>query len=493
MAQDVIMPQMGESLAEGTITKWLKKVGDTVERDEPLFEISTDKVDAEIPAPAAGTLTEILHGEGETVEVNSVVGRIGAAGEAPSGGGEAAPKGPEASAGTPAAETAAPESEAPKAEEAPAAEPGPAEEAERETRGERESAKEREGAAGAPAGRGDGGRTVEKPYDGYSPEEMRRVRSSPVVRKIADEHGVDIAEVPGTGVSGRVTKKDILDYLEGGAPAREPASETKAGTPAPAASAPAAPAPSGAPVEGIRLPDLHIPPYVEGEPVSVEPMSVMRKKIADHMVYSQTVAAHVTSFFDVDFEAVARQRRSLKESFAEKGVKLTYMPFIIRAIVDGLQTFPYLNAAVMGDRIVFKQEINIGIAVALEGGKGLIVPVIRNADEKNLLGLARAVNDLGERARTKKLSPDEVQRGTFSITNPGVYGGLGGTPIINQPQVAILGVGAIEKRPVVIDDAIAIRHRCYLSLSYDHRLVDGAMAEMFMAHVKRFIEAGNVQ
>jgi 2-oxoglutarate dehydrogenase E2 component (dihydrolipoamide succinyltransferase) len=232
---------------------------------------------------------------------------------------------------------------------------------------------------------------------------------------------------------------------------------------------------------------------VEGEPVAIEPMSVMRKKIADHMVYSQSVAAHVTSFFDVDFEAVARQRKELKAGFAEKGVNLTYLPFIIRAVVDGLQHFPYVNASVMGDKIVLKHEINVGIAVALEGGKGLIVPVIRNADERNLLGLARAVNDLGERARTKKLSPDEVQRGTFSITNPGVYGGLGGTPIINQPQVAILGVGAIEKRPVVIDDAIAIRHRCYLSLSYDHRLVDGAMAEMFMAHVKKFIEAGNVQ
>ncbi len=219
----------------------------------------------------------------------------------------------------------------------------------------------------------------------------------------------------------------------------------------------------------------------------------MRRKIADHMLYSQTIAAHVTSFFDVDFEAVSRERKALKASFAEKGVNLTYMPFIIRAIVDGLQRYRYVNASVMGDKIVFKKEINIGIAVALEEGKGLIVPVIRHADEMNLLGIARAVNDLGERARTKRLSPDEVQRGTFSITNPGVYGGLMGTPIINQPQVAILGVGVIEKRPVVIDDAIAIRHRAYLSLSYDHRLVDGAMAESFMAHVKKFLEAGNIQ
>ncbi len=362
-------------------------------------------------------------------------------------------------------------------------------------------AAERGGAKETETPRGDGngvGAEVEKPYDRYSADELRRVRSSPVVRKIAEEHGVDISRVEGTGISGRVTKKDILDHLESGAaeaPAAKAVPRREAG-PGGAAPAPAppSPAPGGAPAgDGLHLPDLHIPPYVEGEPVQIEPMSVMRKKIADHMVYSQSVAAHVTSFFDVDFEAVARQRKELKAGFAEKGVNLTYLPFVIRAVVDGLQHFPYVNASVMGDKIVLKHEINVGIAVALEGGKGLIVPVIRNADERNLLGLARAVNDLGERARTKKLSPDEVQRGTFSITNPGVYGGLGGTPIINQPQVAILGVGAIEKRPVVIDDAIAIRHRCYLSLSYDHRLVDGAMAEMFMAHVKKFIEAGNVQ
>jgi len=334
----------------------------------------------------------------------------------------------------------------------------------------------------------DGQTKLEKPYNQYSVEELRRVRSTPVVRKIAAEHGVDIAEVPGHGISGRVTKRDILDYIE------------TAPTPAPAPKIAPAPAPSfvpaGAPpmpAGGLFVPDLRIPPYVEGEPVEIEPMTIMRKKIAEHMVYSMSVSAHVTSFFDVDFEAVARQRTSMKHDMEEKGIKLTFMPFVVRAVVEGLKKYPYLNAAVMGDKIVFKKEINVGIAVALEDGKGLIVPVIRNADEKNLQGLARAINDLGERARTKKLMPDDVLRGTFSITNPGVFGGLMGTPIINQPQVAILGVGAIEKRPVVVNDAIAIRHRAYLSLSYDHRLVDGAMAEMFMASVKQFIEAGNVQ
>jgi 2-oxoglutarate dehydrogenase E2 component (dihydrolipoamide succinyltransferase) len=222
-------------------------------------------------------------------------------------------------------------------------------------------------------------------------------------------------------------------------------------------------------------------------------MSVMRKKIAEHMIYSQTVSAHVTSFFEVDFEAVAKQRRAMKQEFADRGAHLTYMPFILRAIAEGLQKYPYLNSSVMGDQIVFKKDINIGIAVALEDGKGLIVPVVRNADTLNLFGLAKAINDLGERARTKQLSPDDVQKGTFSITTPGVYGGLMGTPIINQPQVAILGVGAVEKRAVVIDDAIAIRHRCYLTLSYDHRIVDGAMAELFMRDVKAFLEKGDIQ
>jgi pyruvate dehydrogenase E2 component (dihydrolipoamide acetyltransferase) len=467
MSKDVIMPQMGESLAEGTITKWLKKVGDKIERDEPLFEISTDKVDAEIPAPASGTLSEIVAGEGETVPVNAVVARI-------SGEGEAAAA---STAAKPEPKTEAPAKPEASAKPAPKSEPRPAPVATREPEAPRPAAP-----------KSDGQTKLEKPYGQYPVEEVRRVRSSPVVRKIAAEHGVDIAEIPGHGISGRVTKNDILDYIE---TAPSPAPKT---APAPA-SAPPPFAPAGAPMPagGLFIPDLRIPPYVEGEPVEIEPMTLMRRKIAEHMVYSMSVSAHVTSFFDVDFEAVARQRESMKRDLAEKGIKLTYMPFVVRAVVEGLKKYPYLNAAVMGDKIVFKKEINVGIAVALEDGKGLIVPVIRNADEKNLQGLARSINDLGERARTKKLMPDDVVRGTFSITNPGVFGGLMGTPIINQPQVAILGVGAIEKRPVVVNDAIAIRHRAYLSLSYDHRLVDGAMAEMFMASVKQFIEAGNVQ
>ncbi len=457
MAHDIIMPQMGESLAEGTITKWLKKVGDTVERDEPLFEISTDKVDAEIPSPTNGTLLEIKHGEGATVEVNTVVGLIGAAGESAGSSVSEAP--------APAAEPA-PAASGPAPAPATAAAPAPAPTAPQ--------------AAPAPPSNG-GTATLEKPFNRYSAEELRKVRSSPVVRRIAAEKGIDIGQVAGTGISGRVTKKDILGYIESGA--------------APSHAAPPAPmaVPAGATHAPLYLPDLAIPAFAEGEPVAVEPMSVMRQKIAEHMVYSNSVAAHVTSFFEVDFEEVAKQRKSLKPAYAEKGIKLTFLPFIVRGVVDGLQNFPYLNASIMGDQIVFKKDINVGIAVALGDGKGLIVPVLKHADDLNLTGVARGIHDLAERARTKKLLPEDVQRGTFSITNPGGYGGLMGTPIINQPQVAIMGIGAIEKRVCVVNDAIAIRHKAYISMSYDHRLVDGAMAELFMAHVKRFIEAGNIQ
>ena len=470
---DVIMPQMGESIAEGTITKWLKQPGDTVERDEPLFEISTDKVDAEIPAPADGTLLEIKVPEGETVEVNSVVAILGAAGETVSAAPAAEPAA--AAAAAPAAAASepapAPAQAAPVAQSpAPATPPAPA-------------ATPATPAGGPPD-------AVEKPYDRYSVEELRKTRSSPVVRNIAAEHGIDVTSIQGTGASGRVTKSDILAVVESGAPGSAPA-QTPA-VPAPA-TAPPATMPAAAPGEGLVIPDLRIPPYGTGERVEVEPMGVMRKKIAEHMIYSQAVSAHVTSFFEIDLEEVAKDRRAHKSEFAERGAHLTYMAYICRAIVDGLQKFPYLNASVMGDQIVFKKDINLGIAVALEAGKGLIVPVIHNADGLNLFGMAKAINDLGTRARNKGLMPDDVQRGTFSITNPGVYGGLMGTPIINQPQVAILGIGVVEKRAVVVNDAIAIRHRCYFTLSYDHRLVDGAMAEMFMAHVKQFLEAGGIQ
>jgi len=420
MSVDVIMPQMGESIAEGTVTKWLKNVGDPVKRDEPLFEISTDKVDAEIPAPQAGVLSEILVEAGATVGINTVVARISEKGES------AAPKGKPA--GKPEAATA-PESKpaAPDKVAAPAA-------------------------AVSPASSGNGSASV---------EELRRTRSSPVVRKIAAEHGVDITDIAGTGISGRVTKQDILAYIEKGGGGRR-------------VTAPAEP-----PASMFR----------PGENVRVEPMSTMRRKIAEHMVMSKRTSAHVTTFFEVDMTNVARLREKHKSAFeAREGIKLTYLPFIAKAAIEGIRRFPIINASVDGDNIVYKRDVNLGIAVALDWG--LIVPVIRNADEKNLIGLARAIADLGERARGKKLSPDDVAGGTFTITNPGGFGGLAGTPIISQPQVAILGVGVIEKRPVVIDDAIAIRTMCILVLSFDHRVIDGADADRYMAHVKQVLEHG---
>ncbi|HET6374211.1 MAG TPA: 2-oxoglutarate dehydrogenase, E2 component, dihydrolipoamide succinyltransferase [Candidatus Polarisedimenticolia bacterium] len=434
MSVDVIMPQMGESIAEGTVTRWLKKIGDAVKRDEPLFEISTDKVDAEIPSPSAGVLAEILVGEGKTVEVNTVVGRIAAAGEAKAGS---------ASAGAPAVERAA----AAQRETAPASKPAP------------RAADSAERAEPVPA-------AAPKTAGGGVPsrEELRRTRSSPLVRKIAAEHGVDVSALTGTGISGRVTKRDILAHLE--SPAR------------PAASAAPAAAPSAQPTASIFRP---------GESVRIEPMTPIRKKIAEHMVTSRRTSAHVTTFFEVDMTGVARLRERHKSAFeAREGIKLTYLPFIAKAAIEGIRRFPIINCSVDGDNIVYKRDVNLGIAVALDWG--LIVPVIKKADEKNLLGLARAINELGEKARTKKLAPDDVTGGTFTITNPGGFGGLIGTPIINQPQVAIMGVGTIEKRPVVIDDAIAIRTMCILALSFDHRIIDGADADRFMANVKETLQ-----
>jgi len=429
MAVDVVMPQMGESIAEGTISRWLKKVGDKVNRDEPLLEISTDKVDAEIPSPAAGVLAEILAKEGETVAVNSVVARIAAEGEAAA---PAPAKAEPAAAPAPAPVAAAP---AP----APAAPPPPA-------------------AAAEP--------TV---------EDRRREKSSPLVRKIAAENNVDISQISGSGLSGRVTKNDILSFIE----------QPRAAATAPATPAPAVPAPAPAPPPPAIT-------FAPGERFRVEPMSVMRKKIADHMIASKRTSAHVSTVWELDFTEIDRLRRRNKESYAERGAKLTFLPFIVHAIMRGLRQFPVLNASIDGDNVIYHNEINIGIAVALEWG--LIVPVLRNADEKNILGLARAINDLGERARTKKLNPAEVQGGTFTITNPGIYGGLYGLPIINQPQVAILGVGGVKKKPVVVEtddgDAIAIRSMCHLSLTFDHRLIDGAVADQFMAEITKTIEGG---
>jgi len=449
MATDVLMPQMGESIAEGTVSRWIKKVGDKVERDEPLLEISTDKVDAEIPSPASGTLTEIVVQEGATVAVNSVVARIAADGESaqPSA---PPPAQPAAAAPAPAAPppqpASAPPAAAPSAPSAPPAPPPPPPAASGQPPAEEENI--------------------------ASLDERRRTKSSPLVRKIARENNIDISQLQGTGISGRVTKSDILDFLQ------QPG-ETM--SPAQPASAPAAPRPA-APQTQPRT----------GESIRLEPLSVMRKKIAQHMIQSKQTSAHVTTVFEFDFSAIEKLRRQNKESYAERGVKLTYLPFIMQAIIAGLREFPIINASMDENNVIYHRDLNIGIAVALEWG--LIVPVVKNADEKNVLGLARVINDLGERARTKKLSPDEVQGGTFTITNPGIYGGLFGTPIINQPQVAILGVGGVKKRPVVIEskdgDSIAIRSMCIMSLTFDHRLIDGAIADQFMARVREIIESG---
>jgi len=442
---DVLMPQMGESIAEGTVSKWLKKLGDPVKRDEPLFEISTDKVDAEIPAPAAGVLAEIKVQQGETVPVQTLVAVIET----------------DAGAVAPSAAAAAPPSAA--AQRAPAATGGAP------SAGPAPSAPVRRlPPPSDPAGKGgDGPETA---------EERLRKKSTPLVRKIAAEHQLDIATIPGTGFAGRVTKQDVLGFIESGA-ARTVA---RPGAPVPR---PASPVPTPGPVEH---------PVVEPWPGDrVEPFSKIRKITADHMIMSRRVSAHVTSFFEVDYSKIAELRKRHKASYAERGVSLTYLAFIAKACAEQLRQHAVVNAAVSGDNIIYRRDVNIGIAVALDWG--LIVPVVKRADEMSLLGLARAIKDLGERARTKKLSPEEIQRGTFTITNPGVFGSFAGAPIINQPQVAILGVGAIEKRPKVValpdgTDTIAIRTMGMLSMSYDHRVVDGADADRFLADVKALLK-----
>ncbi len=463
MSEEVKMPQMGESIAEGTIVKWLKHVGDSVKRDEPLFEISTDKVDAEIPAPSSGVLSEIKVQEGETVAVNTVVAVINGAEAKP-----AAAEGPK--------EAAPPREEEPRKaqpEPAPAAPSKPAAPPPPEPPPAPVSA-----VATPPA----------LPSDGEAPskDELRRTRSSPLVRKIAEEQGVDISGIEGTGVGGRVTKQDILSFIENrdaGAKA-EPAAAPAIPAPTPAApAAPRAPQPPRVQAQAEAGPQ----PFADGDRVEIEPLSIMRRRIAERMVESRRISAHVTSFMEVDFNKTAKLREDMKGEFQRDGVKLTFMPFIIKAVIEGIKKWPIINSSVWGDQLVYKKDINIGVAVALDWG--LIVPVIRGADEKSLLGLARAVNDLGERARRKQLKPDEVQGGTFTITNPGSFGGWAGTPIINQPQVAILGVGVIKKRPVVIDDAIAIRQIGVFGLSFDHRIVDGAVADQFLATVRDVIEA----
>ena len=436
MPSDIIMPQMGESITEGTITKWRVAVGDTVERDDPLFDIATDKVDTEVPAALTGRLVEILVAEGETVTVNTVVGRIAAEGEAWSPG-----------------ETGEADGE-----------PAPAE------------------TDGAPVETAP--ETPEPAVDGEaSPKPVRRQpRSSPLVRRMAREHGVDLVDVPGTGEGGRVSKQDMLAFLE----TREtpPTAPEAAGTPAPAA------AQTGDDVAEIPAP---APEPSPAAPVSLdgdrsEPLTHMRRSIADHMVRSRRTSAHVTTVFEVDMSRVVAIRAADGPAFEERaGVRLTLMPFFAQAAIDALGDFPVLHASLGEDHVVYHRSVNLGVAVALPDG--LIVPVLHRADERNFMGLARGITDLAARARAGALTPEEVQGGTFTITNPGPFGALFGTPIIAQPQVAILGVGGVHKRPVVVDgDAIAVRSMVFLALSFDHRLIDGAVADQFMAAVKSRLE-----
>mgnify|MGYP003393217446 CR=1 FL=1 len=427
-AVEVVMPQMGESITEGTVSKWLKAVGDDIEKDEPLLEISTDKVDAEVPSPAAGKLLAINVQEGETVEVGAVLAVVGAEG------------------GTSATRS--------KSETSSVSEPAsvPVEPAKAAV----------QAVSSATTNGGNGNATL---------DELRKTKSSPLVRNIAKEHGVDLARIPGSGLSGRVTKADIMSFLDTGAALhpedlllKSPASSSVSANSQPAANT------------GDR----------------VEKMSVMRKKIAEHMTFSKQTSAHVTSVYEIDMTNVAKFREANKSEFQSRyGTKLTYMPFIFQAVTNAIRKFPVVNSQISGENIIYKGDINLGMAVALDWG--LIVPVIRKADTLSLSGLALAANDLADRARTKKLSPDEVTGGTFTITNPGVFGGLYGTPIINQPQVAILCVGTIEKRTKVLttpdgDDYIAIRQMAYFALTYDHRIVDGADAERFLSFMKEYLE-----
>jgi pyruvate dehydrogenase E2 component (dihydrolipoamide acetyltransferase) len=460
MATDIVMPQMGESIFEGTITKWLKKPGDKVERDEPLFEISTDKVDAEIPSPSAGVLKEIKVNEGQTVPIQTVVGVIDGAGSAAA-----------------TAPAPAPKAEAPKAN-----------------------------ATAVPAA----SRPAPQAAPAQTAKEGARIHSSPLVRRMAKEHGIDLSTVAGTGAGGRISKQDIEAAISGdGASSNgaqyeaETEQQLEEAYAAPAQGRPAAPSPAARPSAPPPPPpsasqstggQAHVSfeTAVPREKLyfgdyEVSPMSVMRQRIGEHMVASKRVSPHVYSVDEIDMSKIASLRAKSKDEFEKRnGTKLTFMPFFVKAAVAGLRAFPTLNASLDGTNVIIHKEVNIGIAVALDWG--LLVPVVKHADEKNILGIQRTMNDLAERARTKKLRPEEVQEGTFSITNPGVFGGLFGLPVISQPNVGILGLGAIEKRPVVINDSIAIRSMCYVTLSYDHRVVDGAIAHQFLHKVKETLE-----
>jgi pyruvate dehydrogenase E2 component (dihydrolipoamide acetyltransferase) len=473
MAVDIVMPQMGESIFEGTITKWLKKPGDKVERDEPLFEISTDKVDAEIPSPSAGVLKEIKVGEGKTVPIQTVVGVIDAAGDGAGAAKAAAP-----------AQAPAP---APKAAE-PARTPAPAPAARPQIVPPAQPARPAASAPAPAAASGPGATAAPSRPAG------ERIHSSPLVRRMAKEHGIDLATIPGTGAGGRISKQDVEAYLAGGAqPSTEAAGPVtqEFAQPTPASQRAAAPPPPPPATSGGQT-RVAFESAVPREKMyfgnyEVQPMSIMRQRIAEHMIASKHVSPHVYSVDEIDMTKVASLRAKSKDEFEKRyETKLTFMPFFVKAAVAGLRAFPTMNASLDGTNVILHKEINIGIAVALDWG--LIVPVIKNADEKNILGIQRNLNDLAERARTKKLKPDEVQEGTFSITNPGVFGGLFGLPVISQPNVGILGLGMIEKRPVVINDSIAIRSMCYITLSYDHRVVDGAIAHQFLHKVKETLE-----
>jgi 2-oxoglutarate dehydrogenase E2 component (dihydrolipoamide succinyltransferase) len=432
MATDILMPQMGESIVEGTITKWLKKPGDKVQRDEPLFEISTDKVDAEIPAPASGVLQDIKVAEGATVQVNTVVGSIAAEGEAPAVGAKAAASAPAKVESVTA--KAAPVASAPAA---PVAEDA---------------------------------------------SEDEHARSSPLVRKIARDHDVNLAQVPGTGLGGRITKQDIMEFVE----RREAAPAPSASAPVAAPVVASAPSPAKAPASA---PTSSVPAAIPGD---VVPMTQMRKIIAQRMIESRRTSAHVHCMFEVDITHIVHLRNKMKAGFEQRhGARLTFMPFFVRAAIIGLQQYPIVNASLQGDNIKYNRHVSVGIAVALDWG--LIVPVLKNADVLNFLGLQRGITDLGERSRTKKLKPEEVEGSTFTVTNPGQFGAVFGLPIINQPNSAIMGVGGITKAPVVVtdkegNDSIAIRSLVHLTLGYDHRLIDGAVADQFMALVKKTLE-----
>ena len=482
------MPQMGESVAEGTIVRWLKKVGDAVERDEPLFEISTDKVDAEIPSPAAGVLSDVKVKEGETVPINTVVAVIDETASKP-----AAPTAKPVAAAAKSAEAPAKPAKAPEKEVPPvssaqgdgdtSARNGPyapvtpgkpvaSASAQGATADKPNAPLARRATAPAPAVPG-----LAKPW---SAAEARELRLSPVVRKIAHEHHVDVRNIAGSGEGGRVTKNDILAYIDAGSPtSAADAASASASASAPQGGATAGQAP-------LLAPNPAATAGLDASKFERTPMSVMRRKIAEHMVMSKRTSPHVHSAFEIDFTKVDEIRKAKKAEYEKAGGKLTYMSFITKACAEGLKKVPIVNASVDGTDVIYKKDVNIGVAVALDWG--LIVPVIKNADSMSLLDISKAIADVAARAREKKLKPEDVQGGTFTITNPGVFGALFGMPIISQPQVAIVGVGAVEKRPVVLDDTITIRLRAYMTIGYDHRVIDGAIADEFMQVVKKTIE-----